>query len=83
MFFRKKELICKACGHVGEPARSVKGSLMMEILLWLLAIIPGVVYSLWRQSTYHDVCALCKSPDLIPIDTPLGQQLVKKYGKSN
>ena len=77
-----KQLICSSCGHVGDTKKAVKGSLGVEIFLWLCFIIPGIIYSLWRQSTYHKACPVCGNTNLIPVDSPVGQRLMKEQGKT-
>lgn len=70
------EVICKVCGYVGKPKTQMKGSTLIGLLLLFLFVIPWLVYDLWRQSTKKDVCAKCKSPEIIPVDTPEGQKLL-------
>lgn len=74
-----KELICAACGTVGAAKSVTKGSLLIEIVLWLCFLIPGVFYSIWRLSTRHKACVACGSQNLIPLDSPVGKQLQSKY----
>ena len=45
-------------------------------------IVPGLIYSIWRQSSYHKACPVCGSSSLIPVDSPVGQKLLKEQGKS-
>ena len=68
-------MVCKACGHVGVPESRVRGSLAIEIILWLCLIIPGLIYSIWRMGSRFSACAKCASEDIIPLDSPLGQKL--------
>jgi hypothetical protein len=77
-----KDLICSACGTVGAAQSVTKGSLLIEIVLWLCFLIPGVFYSIWRLSSRHKACAACGSQNLIPLDSPVGKQLQSKYGSS-
>ena len=64
----KKEYECKLCGHKGITKKLTKGSFIIELILWLLLILPGVIYSVWRLSTRENVCVNCgKSTHLIPI----------------
>jgi len=49
-----------------------------EILLWLLFIVPGVLYSIWRLSSRCTACEKCHAPNLIPMDSPRGRQLVQE-----
>jgi hypothetical protein len=59
----------------------MKGSTLVGLLLLFLFVLPWIVYGIWRQSTKKDVCAKCGSPEIIPVDTPQGQELLKKAKK--
>lgn len=72
------ERVCTACGHVGEPARVTKGSMGIELVLWLCFLIPGLIYSIWRLSTRHDACPKCGNANLIPKDSPMGQKFLRE-----
>lgn len=76
-----QEFICTTCGHVGKTKRYVKGSLALEILLWLFLLVPGLIYSIWRSTTKERVCAKCKKNTLIPVDSPTGQKLLAEQTK--
>lgn len=69
-------LICTACGARAGTRSATRGSILIEILLWLALLIPGLIYSLWRLTTRRQVCRACGSPDLIPIASPRGRQLL-------
>ena len=61
--------LCTTCG--GSRTRiETPGSIFIEIVLWLVFIVPGLVYSLWRFTSSRRVCADCGSPRLIPGDSP-------------
>jgi hypothetical protein len=75
-----KEMYCANCGTVGKPNKVTKGSLLIEIVLWLFMILPGLLYSLWRLSTRYQACPQCEAPNMIPADSPkaraaLGQRV--------
>ena len=70
------EMICTACGSRGRTKSSTPGSIFIEILLWLMFIVPGLVYSIWRLTKRHKVCAACGSAALVPVSSPIGQRLV-------
>ena len=70
------EMICTACGSRGRTKSSTPGSIFIEILLWLMFIVPGLVYSIWRLTKRHKVCAACGSAALVPVSSPVGQRLV-------
>lgn len=70
-------MICPACGTQGDAVDITRGSIGIEIVLWLLFIVPGLIYSLWRLSTRTPGCPTCGQPGMIPVNTPRGQQLLK------
>lgn len=74
------ERICTTCGHTGEPGRYTPGSFLIEVVLWLCLIVPGLVYSLWRLSARRDVCAKCGASTLLPLDAPLARRFVQTNG---
>ena len=62
--------ICTTCGHVGRPVSETPGSGLIELVLWLCFILPGLIYSLWRLNRRHDVCSACSAATLLPLDRP-------------
>lgn len=74
-----KKLICASCGSQGKPIRVCNGSLLLEIFAWLCFLLPGLLYSLWRQSTYRTVCKTCGSAELVPLNTPRGKKLLQEF----
>lgn len=73
-----KEKICSLCGTIGQPKLFTKGSFLIELFLWLCFIFPGVLYSLWRVSSKVGVCRKCGSQNLLPLDSPMGQEIAAK-----
>jgi len=71
---RKK--VCKSCGFLGVPDSTTPGSLAIEIVLWLCLIVPGLIYSLWRANSRHDICAKCGGAEVIPADSPIGKNII-------
>jgi hypothetical protein len=39
---------CQTCGTVGRPVTRVKGAFLIELILYLFMILPGVLYTVWR-----------------------------------
>lgn len=62
---------CLACGHEGRTKKITRGSFFIEIILWLCFLIPGLIYSIWRLSTRHDVCANCGGTSIVPLASPV------------
>jgi hypothetical protein len=69
--------VCTTCGHLGPTRMHTRGTIVLEILLWLLFLVPGLIYSLWRLSTRQRVCTACGGSALVPPDTPAGKRLVQ------
>lgn len=69
--------VCAVCGHHGPTVRRTRGSMGVEVLAWLLLLIPGVIYSLWRLTTRQVVCSECGSEQVIPVTSPAGRRLVQ------
>jgi hypothetical protein len=69
--------ICVECGYQGHPKTITRGSLLTELMLWLLLIVPGVIYSIWRLTTRYRGCPECGA-HMIPGDTPMGKMLLQQ-----
>jgi ribosomal protein S27AE len=75
-------LICTTCGaQTDAPQAKTKGSFVIEVVLWLALIIPGLLYSLWRQSTRQKVCPACGNATLILANTPDGRKHVERLSE--
>lgn len=73
-----KKMICSQCG--GQKTKiKTPGTLLLEIFLWLLLLLPGFIYSIWRISGRKKVCADCESENIIPIQSPKGKQLFAEF----
>jgi hypothetical protein len=70
--------ICSACKTTGKSKRVTKGSIWIEIILWLCFLVPGLIYSIWRLTTRHDACSACGSPHMVPLDSPAGKKLASQ-----
>lgn len=53
---------------------------MIEVILWLMFLVPGIIYSIWRLTSRHQACAMCGGTGLIPVDSPVGQRLILEHG---
>jgi predicted Zn finger-like uncharacterized protein len=69
------EQICTNCGTIGKPMRQVQGQFAVEVLLWCLFIVPGLIYSAWRYMGKSNRCPVCEQESMIPLDSPRGRQL--------
>lgn len=73
------EQICPNCGFKGKSQKITKGSILIEIVLWLCMIIPGICYSLWRLTSKVLVCPKCKTAGMIDLDSPRGKKIIAEY----
>jgi len=71
--------ICANCGYIGRPKKYTRGSFVIEVFLWLLFLLPGIIYSIWRLTTKVKVCPKCKAPNMIPENTPKGRELMARF----
>ena len=75
--------VCTSCGYVGEPRSITKGSIWIELVLWLCFLLPGLIYSVWRLSSRHEGCPTCGHTTLIPADSPIGQKFIRENLPAN
>ncbi len=68
-------LTCVTCGTVGKHKRQPKGHLLLEIVLYFFWIVPGIIYTIWRQTTYRQVCTVCGNDMLVPSDSPIAMSV--------
>lgn len=76
--FSSNKVICENCGTVGYPKQGIRGSFILEVFLWIIFLIPGILYSIYRRIGVGKVCKRCKSSDLVPVDSPRGKKLLEK-----
>lgn len=72
----RSSLVCKNCGSASGTRTITKGSFFIEVILWLIFLVPGIIYSIWRLTTRHQACKDCGSQALVPINSPLGKKLL-------
>lgn len=71
--------ICGRCGQRGATRTVTRGSFLIEVVLWLAFLVPGLIYSIWRLTTRQAACATCGATDLIPESSPRGLELMAAY----
>ena len=69
-------MVCPSCGTRGEPKTITRGSTLIELILWLCLIVPGLIYSIWRLTTRQKGCPACGAAGMIPVTSPMGKKLV-------
>lgn len=68
-------VVCENCYYVGRTRIITKGSPVVEFLLWVFFIIPGIIYSMWMRITRFEVCPQCESQNIVPFNSPRGKKL--------
>ena len=71
-------MVCATCGSLVAPESRTPGSFWIELLLWLFFIVPGIIYSVWRLASVHKACPECGGKNLVPVDSPVGQKLLRE-----
>ena len=56
-----RKIYCSKCKYVGSEEVVFKGDWRIEIFLWVLLIIPGWYYHLWRKKQRVFRCPKCKN----------------------
>ena len=74
----RDHIICTLCGFRGRAEKHTRGSIFIEIILWLALLVPGLIYSIWRMTTREEICPLCRKPAVIPEDSPRGRELIRQ-----
>jgi|LGOV01.1.fsa_nt_gb hypothetical protein len=68
--------VCVNCGYQGKPKLYTKGSIFIEIIAWLMFLLPGVIYSLWRHASRYKGCPQCSAQNMVPSSSPVGRKLL-------
>ena len=71
--------VCPSCGYKGKVWAKNRGSIGIEIVLWLFLLIPGIIYSIWRSGGKISKCPNCGNENMIPVDSPRAKQLIDDF----
>jgi len=73
---------CLQCGGTPDRLKTrTRGSFRMEVFLWFILIIPGLIYSMWRLTSKAKVCPVCSSESVIPASSPIAVEALKNRAK--
>jgi hypothetical protein len=61
---------CMTCGIDAVPAEENKGNGLIEIILWICFILPGLIYSIWRRTNVVEICPSCGARPMVPFASP-------------
>jgi len=63
-----REIHCTTCNFEGNAKTIHKGSLAVEIALWLCFLAPGFIYTIWRMTAgKYSGCPQCKSERVVDL----------------
>lgn len=71
----RPKYVCSSCSYKDKPIIYKRGSGTLEIVLWICGIIPGILYTAWRNYTAIMVCPNCETASMISTKTSYGQRL--------
>lgn len=57
-----------------------RGSAEIEFVLWLVMMLPGLIYSIWRSSGDNSVCQHCGSRSMVPVNSLTARHTLKTMG---
>jgi predicted RNA-binding Zn-ribbon protein involved in translation (DUF1610 family) len=69
----EKVYVCSNCQFTGRGKRP--GSNAIEVILWLCYLVPGIFYSLWRNSKKEKICPQCGAKPMVPFNTVRGKEI--------
>lgn len=87
---RRPEKLCTACGTVDRPSYKSTGSIGIGLFMWIGGIaLAATVHWLFLlmpighliariASSGVLVCARCGSANLVPVDSPVAQKLLRE-----
>lgn len=76
----QENYLCLNCHQVGEAVRVRPGNNLIEVILWLAALVPGIIYTIWRSSEQKPRCPTCGSFQLVPASSPRAREIMEGRG---
>jgi len=71
-------MFCTSCGHEAPAQTKTRGSLAIEVILWLCFLVPGLIYSVWRLGSKYKACTSCGARSLVPVSSPVAVATKKR-----
>jgi hypothetical protein len=73
----ERDCYCTRCGTVAEYRRFRVGSGLVCFVLFLVGIVPGVIYYVWAKSAEHNGCRRCGSREIVPVNSPVARRALE------
>ncbi len=77
-----EKFICGDCQRSFEIETGIRGSALIEAILWATLFIPGPIYGMWRRRKPKKRCDYCGSDFILP-DIPQNREFLKPITKKN
>lgn len=78
----RNNYICPNCKSYTYGSRVCSGSFMVELFLWIfLTPLVGIIYTVWRLMTSRRACHVCKHLPVIPLGTPVANEIAEANTK--
>lgn len=69
--------LCTQCLNQVKPKKGVRGYFIIEIMLYLLMVLPGIIYTLWRITGGREKsCPQCGGHNFVPLNSPAANALL-------
>lgn len=68
--------VCQNCEEVGRVIIHMPGSNILEIVLFLCYLVPGIIYAVWRRQSKKQVCGACGSDRIVAAKTRVGLSII-------
>lgn len=62
-----RRIHCPNCHYQGKSKTYTPGTFVVELVLWLCFLLPGLIYSLWRVSAKYQGCPVCRWRHVMPL----------------
>jgi hypothetical protein len=77
-----RRMLCTQCGaETDQATKTMRGSAMVNAVLFLCFGVPGIVYWVWRMTTKFDACPTCGHAALIPANAPLARAWLREIAQ--
>ena len=71
--------VCTVCqSSFGSPKTVTPGSATVELLLYGLLFVPGLLYSGYRHANRRQACPKCGASEFVGTDTPRGLAILAR-----
>ena len=76
-----QQVVCESCNEQTMSVTKMKGTMLINIVLLVCMVVPGVLYFVWRLTTKHKACGSCGSDQILPINSLKGKKLLKELSE--